>query len=156
MGIWATLKQRLGIGGVKLQLETPPQVGKESGQIQGRVNMVSKTDQIVDLMDLKIIEKYTTGRGDNEKTEEFELGKTSQSGPIEIKAGQPHSIEFVLPFQPRQSVHEKLKSKGGALGALGKASSFMASEKSEFEVWVNADVKGTSLGPNDYKSINLL
>jgi hypothetical protein len=156
MGIWAAIKQRLGIGGVKLKLEVEPQVGKDAGQLQGRVNLMSKSDQRVETLNFRLLEKYTTGRGDNETTEEFELGKTSKTGPIEMKAGQTETLDFVLPFQLKESMHDKLKGKGGALGALGKASSFMAAAESQYEVWVDADVKGTSFGPNDFSSIQLV
>lgn len=156
MGIWATLKQKLGISGVKLDLEIPPQAGKDSGEIQGRLSMFSKSDQTVNALHFRIVEEYTTGRKENQKTEEFELGKTTVAGPFEIKAGESKTIDLSLPFQFRATISEKLKGKGGALGALGKASSFMAAEKSEYRVWVNGDVLNTSLGPNDFKRIELV
>ena len=156
MGFWAKLKQRLGIGGVKLNLNVGGQAPKDGPELTGAVTMMSKNDQLIESLHFKLIEKYTTGRGDNQETKEFELGKISQPGPIAIRAGESKTLDFVLPFESVSSVHDKLKAKGGALGALGKASSFLAKEQSEYEVWVNADVKGTSFGPNDFKEIRLV
>ena len=156
MGLWAKIKQKLGIGGVKLNLEVSKQVPKDSGQIMGAVNVTSKSDQHVKQLNFKLIEKYTTGRGDNKKTKEFELGKTAYGQPFQIKKGENRRIDFVLPFELIKSTNDRLKEKGGALGALGSASSFLGGEKSEYEVWVDADVKGTTFGPNDYKGVQLV
>jgi hypothetical protein len=156
MGFWAKLKQRLGIGGIKLNLSVGAQAPKDGPDLRGAVTLTSKSDQLIEALHFKLIEKYTTGRGDDEKTKEFELGKISQANPIAIRAGESKTIDFTLPFESVSSVHDKLKAKGGTLGALGKASSFLAKERSEYEVWVNADVKGTSFGPNDFKGIQLV
>ena len=51
-----------------------------------------------------------------------------------------------LPFTVRKSMNDKLKEKGGALGALGKLSSLADAERSEFALKASADVRGSPAG----------
>ena len=155
MGFWGKIKQWFGIGGAKLELKCDPQVAKDSGQVKGQVIMTSKSDQHITKITIKMTEYYSTGSGENKRTKEFELGKLELPEEFDIKAAETKTFDFVVPFQLLKSSNDQLKEKGGVLGALGSASSFLSNEKSDYRVSASANVKGTAFSPSDMKHVKL-
>ncbi len=155
MGFMATVKQWFGIGGVNVQLQCENQISKEAGMVNGAVTLTSKSDLHVLTLDVKLIEEYTTGRGDEEETEEFELGTIRLGGAFDIKTGETKTVNFQLPFAMIKSSADELKEQGGALGALGSMAKFANAEKSEYYVVAECDVKGTALDPSDRNKVHL-
>ena len=156
MGIMSGIKQALGVGGVKVSLTLPEQVEKSKGQIEGNLALSAKSDQEILKLTVTITESYTTGRGDEETTKEYDLGEVNLPAPFQMKAGEAKEVPFVLPFKLLKSDADVLKEKGGALGMLGKASAFANAEKSTYKVKAEADVKGTMIDPSDEKDIKLV
>ena len=156
MGFLQTIKNKLGIGGVKVTLQSPGNAPKTAGIIEGKVILTSKSDQEVVKISVKIYEEFTTGRGEEKKTKKFTLGEITIPQGFTIKTGETKEISFSLPFSVVKSSNDELKEKGGALGALGKMGSFAANEKSEYFVEAQADVKSAALDPWDKKAIRLV
>ena len=156
MGFFQTIKNKLGIGGVSVKLEVPGQTSKTAGQVEGKIILSSKSDQEVTSLKVRFIEEYTTGRGDEKKTKEFELGLVKISQGFTIKSGETKEVPFSLPFSFIKSSNDELKEKGGALGALGKMSAFASNEKSQYFVVADADVKSAALDPSDKKEIRMV
>jgi hypothetical protein len=157
MGFLQTIKNKLGIGGVNVSLQSPASVGKNEGLINGKVVLTSKSEQQLVSLTVKLMEEYTTGRGDDKKTKEFELGSFNLNlNGATIKPGENMEYAFSLPFRMNNSGNQDLAEKGGALGALGKMGSFANNEKSEFFVEAEVDVKSAALDPSDKKPIRLV
>ena len=156
MGFFQTIKNKLGIGGVKVSLQVPGQVAKDAGVLEGKITLTTKSEQEVKEIKVKIFEEYTTGRGDDKKTKTFDLGEVKIPGGFTLKPGDSKEISFSLPFSVLKSNNDNLKEKGGVLGALGKMGSFADNEKSAFFVEADADVKAAALDPSDKKEIRLI
>ncbi len=156
MGIFNKIKNKLGIGGVKVELQIPGQVSKDSGLVEGKVILTTKSEQEIVETEIKFMEEFTTGRGDDKKTKEYELGVVKFSDTYTIKPGEVKEIPFKLPFEFIKSNADSLKEKGGALGTLGKMSKFANNEKSSYYVEADVDVKAAALDPSDKKDIKLV
>ena len=156
MGFLGKIKNKLGIGGVKVSLQVPGQVSKEDTSVDGKVTLTTKSEQEVLTLTVKFIEEFTKGRGDDESTKEFELGVVNIPVNITIKPGETKEIPFTLPFKFLNSNADDLKEKGGALGALGSAAKFANKEKSEYHIDAEADVKSAVLDPSDEKDIKVV
>lgn len=156
MGFFQTIKNKLGIGGVKIAIQAPGQASKTDGKVEGKLILTSKSDQEVVSIEVKMVEEYTTGRGDDKKTKDITLGVTKISQGFAIKAGETKEISFSLPFSLLKSDSDVLKEKGGALGALGKMSAFANNEKSEYFIDASVDVKSAALDPHQRKEIRLV
>jgi hypothetical protein len=156
MSVWTKIKQWMGIGGVKLELAVAPQCPKGAGKFGGAVKLTSKSEQQVTSIEVKLVEEWSTGRGAEKKTKTLELGKTSIDGAFTLKAGEQRQIDFVVPFELVKSSNDRLKEKGGVLGAMGKAGAFMDSESSTYKIVADASVKGTAFGPGDSRTIQLV
>lgn len=154
--MFGKLKQALGIGTVKVELSIPAQIPKSSGSFNGTVKLTAKSDQEITKLHIKLVESYTTGRGEEKKTRDFDLGEISMPQQLVLKNGEVKDVDFSLSYTLLKSNNDALKEHGGALGALGKIGAFANNEKSEYFVTAVADVKGTALDPSDRKPIRLV
>ena len=146
MGFMGKIKQMFGIGGVKVVCAPATNdISSAGGSVDGRVELTSKTDQHVTKVEARMVELWTTGRGQEKKTKELEMGKVLVAADVPLKAGESKTLTFTLPYAVGKSMNDRLKEKGGAIGAIGKLGAFAAGEKSEFELRVSAGVKGTML-----------
>ncbi len=150
------IKQGLGIGTAKVTLQIPAQVAKDNAQVEGKVLLTAKSAQKVKSIKLRFVERYTTGRGQEQQTKEYELGVLALNTPFELQADETREIEFALPFQLALSSNQSLAEEKGVLGALGKAAVMAKAEKSEYQIEATADLEGVALDPSDTKEIRLV
>lgn len=157
MGFFQTIKNKLGIGGVKVELIVPGSVEQAAAFITGKVNLTTKSEQELVSLKVTLIEEYTTGRGDDKKTTTLELGHFDLAlNNAKIKPGETQTHNFELPFSLIKSSNQSLAEKGGAMGAIGKLGSFANNEKSAYFVKAVADVKSAALDPDDKKPIRIV
>lgn len=156
MGLFQTIKSKLGIGGVKVVLEVPGQVSKTSEKISGKLILTTKSEQEITEIEISLKEEYTTGRGDDEKKKEFTLGELKMPVNITIRPGETKEVPFDLSFKLIKSNNDELRDKGGAMGALGSMAAFANNEKSEYTVEAHVDVKSAALDPMDSKTIKMV
>lgn len=146
MGILDTVKGWLNIGGVKVKLrQVDMQVPKAGSELKGKVDLTSKGDKHVLKVLYKFMMERSTGKGEDKKTEETVLGETRMNEPFDIKTGETKTLDFAINYR----IPDTLKDKSGVLGAVGKLGAFAASEKLEYYVVAECDVKGTALDPSD-------
>lgn len=156
MGLFQAIKSKLGIGGVKVELQIPGQVTKTSELLSGKVILTTKSEQEVTEIEISLKEEYTTGRGDDKTTKEFTLGELKMPVNFTIRPGETKEIPFNLNFKMVKSNSDDLRERGGAMGALGSMAAFANAEKSEYKVEVHVDVKSATLDPMDEKDIKLV
>lgn len=156
MGFFDNIKNKLGIGGVSFTIDIPGQVSAEEGKIDGKLQLTTKSDQKVLNIKVKVYEEHTSGRGNEKKTKEYDLGKQEIVGNFDIKTGEQKIIEFSVPFKIVKSSHQELAEKGGALGALGKMASFASDEKFAYYVKAEVDVESAVLDPVEKKEFRVI
>jgi len=156
VSFFSKIKQGLGIGTASVALQVPGQVAKDSSEIPGKVILTGKSDQKVKSIKVRLIEVYTTGRGEDKKTKEYELGQVELGQPFDLKKDERKEIEFKLPFKLALSGSQSLAEQKGALGALGKMAVFAGNEKSEYQVKAVADLEGVALDPSESTPIRLV
>ena len=145
MGLLDTIKGWLNIGGVKVRLEGLNDVVAKTGtNIKGKVILTSKSDKTVLKVTYKFVLQRTKGSGDDKEVEEKVIATRVLPESFEIKTGETKELEFDLTY----SISADLKDKTGVLGGIGKLAAFATSEKDEYFVIAEADVKGTPLDPS--------
>jgi len=154
--MFGRVKRYLGIEGVKVEIEVPEEVAAYKGEVEGKVSFISMNKQTVTLVRVKMIEKYTRGRGKDKKIDEYELGEIEMKKNIEITPEKAVEIEFVLPFEMIRSEVEEFANKNILFKGIAKAANFTYAAKSEYFIIAEAKVKGTALSPFQKKNINLL
>jgi hypothetical protein len=163
MGLWSTIKGWLNIGGVKVLLwKYSEPLSKANPVITGSVLLKSKGDKTVTTLEVKVIEEHTTTEGSGEdkekETETTVLGSCKfpdlEPGigyPLELKAGQDKDQPFTL----RVAMPDRLQTRSGVLGGVGKLAAFASGEKVEYFLVASASVKGAAFATTDKKKLKI-
>lgn len=155
MGFFGKLKQMAGIGGVKLQVvPSASTFVRGGGTLDGSLIVTSKSDQKINLIDVKVQEIVHVKEGEHHREKEFDLGYAQVSGELEIKAGESKTIPFSVSYSGGRTMADKLQAKGGALGMVGKIGAMANHEKLEYRVHAHAKVVGAPLGSGHKVKLN--
>ncbi len=147
------VKKWLGIEGVKLELVLPEEVHRVSGVIPGFMRFQSLNPQTVTGIQLKVIERYTRGRGKEKLIDEYELGSLDINRTLDIPANEPVDVDFELPFEIMDSAIDEFGNRNFIFGGVAKLARFMRGAHSEYRVEAEAKVKGVGLSPFDKKPV---
>jgi len=147
------VKKFLGIEGIKVELVLPEAVREKDGAVRGKLRFHTMHTQTVSAINLRMVERYSRGRGENKLVDEYQLGEKEMVQDIEINPGEIVEVEFTLPFQPVKSDIEAFGSKNILFKGMAKAAQLTRNAKSVYRVEVEAKVRGTALSPIDKKEI---
>ena len=155
--MFGKVKKILGIEGVKLELSVPNKVSRDTGIITGIVKLTSLSDHnLIESIHLKMIEKYTRGRGENQLINEYPMGELIKKENIMISKNDILEIPFEMEFNYVKSEMDKMGESNfitrGLVGLAKKARGV----QSEYKLIAEANIKGTTLHPFDNKPINLV
>ncbi|NJC24739.1 DUF4139 domain-containing protein [Neolewinella antarctica] len=144
------MKQWLGIEGVKLELKVPPEFSADQGLVTGTVRLTSKSPQSVSAIKLTIIEKYTRGRDEDIRVDEYQLGSVVLRQPIMVPGeGVPVSVAFSLAYETVSSPVEAFGNKNFLFKGLAWVAKQSRNASSEFRIEAEAQVQGVGLNPFD-------
>jgi SpoOM protein len=155
--MFGKVKKILGIEGVKLELIVPDKVSKEAGIVTGFVKLTSLSDNnLIESIQLKLVEKYSRGRGESKLINEYTMGTLLKKENITISKNDILEIPFELEFVFVKSEMDKMgESNFLARGLVGLAKKARAVH-SEYKLIAEANIKGTTLHPFDTKPIKLV
>jgi hypothetical protein len=152
---FSKIKQFLGIGGIKVELDLDPQITFKTTKLTGTITLTAKSDQLVKSITYKLEEEWTRKVGDETKTKHFTLGEKEITDEFTMKEGETKKISFELPIAFVKNNEDQLKEMGGAMGALGKLSALTDGQKSVFTFIAKPDVDGTFLDPSATQKMEL-
>jgi hypothetical protein len=145
--MFGKVKQWLGIEGVKVELETPETVSEKSGTINGKIRFQSMHSQTVTAVRIKLIERYSRGRGANKLVDEYTLAEMELLEEIQVPEGQLVEIDFSLPFKLVKSDVEAFGSRNLLFKGIAGVANFTRNVHAQFRVEAEATVRGTALSP---------
>ena len=93
------VKQYLGIEGIKISLEIPDIILKNSEAIEGNIVLTSKNTQTARAFRIKLIEKYSRGRRKSKLINEYDVGMIQLKKNVVVSANTTEKIPFKLPFK---------------------------------------------------------
>ena len=155
--MFGKVKKILGIEGVKLELIVPDKVSREAGIVIGVVKLTSLSDNnLIESIQLKLVEKYSRGRGESKLINEYIMGTLLKKENITISKNDILEIPFELEFVYIKSEMDKMgESNFIARGLVGLAKKARGVH-SDYKLIAEANIKGTTLHPFDSKPINLV
>lgn len=93
--MFGKVKKILGIEGVKLELILPDKVSAETGIITGMIKLTSLSDNnIIEGIQLRMVEKYSRGRGDSKLINEYPMGELVKNDVIHISKNDIIEVPF--------------------------------------------------------------
>ena len=147
------IKDFLGIEGVKLELILEDEYKLSDRAIFGKLRFTSQTDKTVESFQLKLIEKYRRGRGDDALINEYLLGSIDQELNLELDAGASKSYDFTLAFELMKSEMDQMEDSNFFLKPFVKLAKKLKKVRSEYRLEASAKITGTKLNPLDKKEI---
>ena len=150
------LKNFLGIESVKVDLFIPEEVQISNGSLSGQAVFTSQTDQFIQSMTVKLIEKYKRGRKDAQLINEYLLGSIQIALNLPISAGEKRNIDFELPFNMMLSEMDRMADKNLLVRGFVRLAKKLKNVSSEYKVEITAKVQGTKLNPVVTKKIELV
>ena len=145
--MFGKVKQYFGIEGVKIELDIPESVAQYKGKINGSIRFSSMNSQTVSFIKVKMVERYTRGRGKDKRIDEYELGQIELNQSIEVIPDTPVELPFTLPFESLRSEVEEFARKNFIFKGIANTAKLAYGAKFEYFIIAEAKVKGTALPP---------
>lgn len=150
------VKKWLGIEGVKLELVLPETFDSAMGQIHGKLRFRSKNASEVLAVHIVMIERYSRGRKDDQRIDEYELGKLILDENFSVPGeGEVVERDFILKFNRMQAPIDEFADRNPLNAGLAWVAKRMRRVKSSYRIEAEAQVKGVALNPFDKKAIDL-
>ncbi len=150
------IKTYLGVEGVRLELEAPPAVSRREGVIAGRILLSTLRPQRVSSLALRLTERYSRGRGERKRIDEYVLGESEVPCGLDVVPGEEIVVPFVLRFAERRTAIERRLDRFGPLGSpLTKVALLSYAAESRYELTVMGTVAGVALQPVCSVSVTL-
>ena len=96
--MFSKVKKWLGFDSVKIKLKPLEVYPYKVETLNAELELTANAPALVTYLKVKLIERYSRGRGDNQKIDEYILGEWTSDEPIEIDGTKPKVIFFKLPF----------------------------------------------------------
>jgi len=154
--MFGKVKKWLGIEGVKLDLMVPEEVNKKEQEVNGQLHLSALTDQTITSITVKLIEKYTRGRGESKLIDEFVIGEIVFDRTIDIGQDTPMEIDFVLPFEFVKSEMDEIEEQNIFKKGLVSLAKLAEGVKSTYRIEASAEVKGVALNPLAKEIVNFV
>lgn len=149
------LKNILGIEGVKINVLLDDPIMRDEEAVFGHIILSSLSDQTIQAIELKFIERYHRGRRENKLIDEYELGSMLISDTYHIAKGEEIKIPFTLPYNHVQSEMDKIGETNFISKGIVSIAKTLKGVKSEYRLIAKAKIKGTTLDPIAKKMVIL-
>ncbi len=150
------MKKWLGIEGVKVELDIPEFAFERVGAISGKLRFFTKHPQTVEHVRVKLVERYSRGRGKDKLVDEYVLGEVELTEPFEVRPEEMVDKEFLLPFTLLHSDMDRWQRSNPLTGGLVRVAKMLRKVRSDYRVEAEARVRGTALHPFDRKPVRIL
>jgi sporulation-control protein spo0M len=141
------IKKVLGIEGVKVELVVHTPVDTKNGIINGELKFTTKTKGKVNRIYIKLIEKYSRGRGKSKLIDEYTVAMLEMNDSFEITPEEIIEIPFSMDYEIALSEMDKMQKDNIFSRPFIGLAKLIKSVKSEYTLVVEADVDGTTLNP---------
>ena len=148
------IKKVLGIEGVKVECKVFS-VDTNLKKIDGELKFTTKTTGKINKVNIKLIERYSRGRGKNKLIDEYTIANLDMYDSFEITPEEIVEIPFSMNYELAMSPMDKMQQDNFVSRPFIGILKFVKKVKSEFSLLVEADVEGTTLNPYDKVPINL-
>ncbi len=149
------LKRVLGIEGVKVEMYIKLPIDKEEKVITGNLKFTTKRESVVKGITVKIIEKYSRGRGKDRLVDEYTIAQLELSDSFVISPEEIVEVPFSIMYEIAQSEMDKMASGSILKRPFVSFAKFMRKVKSEFTLIAEADEDGAKLNPFAEQEVEL-
>jgi len=141
------LKRVLGIEGVKVEMYVKLPIDKEAKVITGNLKFTTKSESVIKSITVKIVEKYSRGRGKEKLVDEYTIAQLELSDSFVISPEEIVEVPFSIEYEVALSEMDKMAKESLLSRPLISLAKWIKKVKSTFTLVAEADVDGTTLNP---------
>ncbi len=147
--MFGQVKKWLGFDSVKIKIKPLEVYPYKIDTVNAELEFTANAPALVTYVKVKLIERYTRGRGENQKIDEYLLGEWISDEAIEIDGTNPKIIFFKLPFKFQHSNIEKLEHSNLIGKGIATVFKTIKAAKSDYRLEAQCLVEGSSKNPED-------
>lgn len=132
---------------VKLRLDVMESYPKDVETVNGDIELRSAAAVQVDDLQLRLVEVYTRGRGDEKRIDEYVLGRWQAACPIIVPPAQALAIRFELNFELEKSKMDTLGDQNFLFRGVASLAKTFKGVQSDYYLIAEATVRGGKLKP---------
>jgi len=102
------LKRVLGIEGVKVEMYVKLPIDKEAKVITGNLKFTTKSESVIKSITVKIVEKYSRGRGKEKLVDEYTIAQLELSDSFVISPEEIVEVPFSIEYEVALSEMDKM------------------------------------------------
>ncbi len=150
MGFFQKVKGFFGYGILDIDVQAASTtIDRHNPFVMGKLVITAKNDDFIEKVTMKVEEVWRKKDiNGNPVNENFRLGDLEFDVQQNLAQGETFSLDFHLPLTLVKSFDDQLRDQGGVIGAAGKLSSLLKSEKSNFWLDTTVHVKSATFEPN--------
>ena len=145
--MFGPLKNFFSLDTVKLRFNVLDVYPKDVNSINGEIILYSNSLQCIQALNIRFMEVYTKGTGNDKRITEYELGIWKSDTPIYIKPGETKSILFKVPFEFLKSNVDRFGDKNFLFKGISNLAKTLKGVQSEFYLHATADIEKNKLSP---------
>ena len=149
------VKKWFGIEGLKIALRTEDVYNREDGSVTGVIVLKAKNDEKVEHIRIKLIEKYSRGRGKNRLIDEYIMADETFHQQYDVEAEIDFEIPFEISYQEMVSNMDEIQRKNFIFAGIVSAAKLIKKAKSTYRLEIEAKVQGTKFSPFVSQEVNL-
>jgi hypothetical protein len=147
--MFGQVKKWLGFDSVKIKIKPLEVYPYKIETVNAELEFTANAAALVTYVKVKLIERYTRGRGENQKIDEYLLGEWISDEAIEIDGTNQKIIFFKLPFKFQHSNIEKLEHSNLIGKGIATVFKTIKAAKSDYRLEAQCLVEGSSKNPED-------
>lgn len=150
------VKKWFGIEGLKIALSTEEKYSREDNHISGIILLQAKDQELVEQIRIKLIEKYSRGRGKNRLIDEYVMADEIFDTPYIVEADSEFEIPFEINYREMVSNMDEIQRRNFLFNGIVKAAKLLKKASSTYRIEIEAKVKGTKFSPFVSKEIEIV
>ena len=150
MGFFQKVKGFFGYGILDIDVQPDSAtIDRHEPFVTGKLVITAKSEEFVEKIAMKVEEVWRKKDINNNPVQEsFRLGDLEYDVQKTFTEGEVFTLDFHIPLSLVKSFDDQLRDQGGILGAAGKMSSLLKSERSNFWLDTTVHVKSATFEPN--------
>lgn len=149
------LKRVLGIEGVKVEMYIKLPIDQESKVVNGNLKFTTKSESVVKGITVKIIEKYSRGRGKEKLVDEYTIAQLEIEDSFVISPEEIVEVPFIIEYEKALSEMDKIARDNTLYRPFIGLAKWIRKVKSSYTILAEADVDGTTLDPFAKQDVEL-
>jgi len=141
------VKKWFGIEGLKIAVELEDKYSRYDQKVRGLIILQAKEEEVVESIRIKLIEKYSRGRGKNRLIDEYTMADELFTKTYQVEANSDFEIPFEISYQEMVSNMDEIERKNFLFKGVIALAKFARNANSIYRVEIEAKVSGTKFSP---------